>query len=296
MDRSKFGAFMIQCNKCSRGWSVSEEDLIKEKIICQDPECKSEFTIYEGIKNGLKKVEDHITPNFFLANNAYSLMVDIKIGYSAYVHLPEDIKKIYKIMLFPMGPFVSGATDITNNGFNLFTSLANDSDPSIVGDQGKVMAMIHFKSEDYEVPWLHLLQYAFDQLRSGEYLTSILLSEIALEAYVDSTLTIGYSEIGLDKDSISRLLVATEIPVKVNPLMNNLFEVKLASSASWKDWERKALKWRNGIAHGTKVTATKDEALTVYKTVVDSIFHFIEGVDNYRKKQGHTEGLFFRSK
>lgn len=286
---------MIQCNKCSRGWSLSEDDMKKSIIVCQDPECKNEFSIYEGIKNGLKKVEDHITPNVFLANEMYYFSIDVRIGYTKQVELPENIKKIYKVMLFPIGPFLAGATDITSNGFNVFTSLAEHSDPSIIGEVGKIMITVNYKSEDYEVPWLHMLQYAFDQLRSEEYLMSILLSEIALETYVDSTLTLGYSEIGLDKDSISRLLKAAEIPVKVNPLMNNLFGVKLATSSSWSKWEKKVLKWRNEIAHGTKVKATKEEAILAYETVVDSIFHFIEGVDNHLKKKGYVNGLFFRS-
>lgn len=295
MEHSKFGAFMIQCNKCSRGWSLSEKELKEQIIICQDPECKSEFSIYEGIKNGLKKVEDHISPNFFLANEMYNLMIDVKIGFTAHVELSGNIKKIYKVMLIPVGLFLAGATDINNNGFNVYTSLAENSDRSIIGENGKIMGMVHYKGADYEIPWLHMLQYSFDQLRSGEYLTSILLSEIAFETYVDSTLTMGYSEIGLDKDSISRLLTAAEIPVKVNPLMSNLFNVKLASSPSWGTWEKKALKWRNQVAHGTKVTATKDEAILVYETIVDSIFHFIEGVDNHRKEQGYPSGLFYRS-
>lgn len=294
MEHSKFGAFMIQCNRCSRGKSLDEEDYNKEILICSDPECKSEFTIYEGVKNGLKKVDDHITPNFFLANNMYNGVIEVKIGYTAHVELPENIKKIFKVMLFPTGPFLAGSTNITNNGFDIFTSLPEGSDPSIVGENAVVMIMVNFKVEDYEIPWVHMLQYAFDQLRSNEYLTSILLSEIALETYVDSTLTTGYSEIGLDKDSISRLLTAAEIPVKVNPLMNNIFNVKLASSPVWKEWEKKVLKWRNEIAHGTKVNATKEEATLAYETVVDSIFHFIEGVDNFLKSEGIEQGMFYK--
>ena len=293
MEHSKFGAFMIQCNNCSRGSSISEEDYQKEIITCSDPECGSQFSIYEGIKNGLKKVEDHITPNFFLANDMTTQLVEVKVGYTRYVDFPEGVKKVYKTMLFPTGNFLAGATDITPNGFNMFTSIQENGDTSIVGQTQTVMIMANFKTNDYEIPWLHMLQYAFEQLRDGEHLTSILLSEIALETYVDSTLTFGYNEIGLDEDTIKRLLIATELPVKVNPLMNNLFGVKLASSEAWHDWEKKALKWRNSIAHGTKTTATKAEATIVYNTVVDAMFHFIEGVDNYLKHKGHEKGLFF---
>lgn len=295
MEHSKFGGLMIQCSKCSRGWSLSEKDMLEPIIICQDPECKSEFSIYEGIKNGLKKIEDHISPNLFLANQMYHFLIDVRIGYTKHVELPENIKKIYKVMILPIGSFLASATDISTNGFNIFTSLAENSEQSVIGEQGNIMVMVHYKGEDYDIPWLHMLQYAFDQLRSGEYLTGILLSEISLESYVDSTLSLGYSKIGLDKDSISRLLTASEMLIKVNPLMNNLFGVKLSSSSSWSVWEKKALKWRNEIAHGVKVTATRDEAISVYETVVDSILHFIEGVDNYLKKQGYPNGVFYRS-
>jgi len=252
------------------------------------------YTIYEGIKNGLKKVEDHITPNFFLANDMLNQLVDVKIGFTTYVSFPEEIKKVYKVLLFPTGSFLAGATEITSKGFTLFSSLANQSDKSLIGEEGQVMVMASFKSSDYEIPWLHMLQYAFEQLRAEEYLTSILLSEIAFETYIDYTLTIGYAEVGLDDDSIYRLLVATDIPIKVNSLMNNLYGIKLSSSDSWRNWEKKVLKWRNHIAHGTKVTATKDEATLAYETIVDSIFHFIEGVDNHLKSKGCTEGLLFR--
>ena len=196
MEHSKFGAFMIQCNNCSRGSSISEEDFRKEIITCSDPECGSQFSIYEGIKNGLKKVEDHISPNFFLANEMYNLMIETKVG---------------------------------------FTS------------------------------------------------------------YIDTTLALGYSKIGLDNDSISRLLEAGKMHDKVNPLMNNLFEVKLSTSPIWGNWNKKVLVWRNQIAHGTKISATKEEAFLAYETVIDSIFHLIEGVDLHLKKQGHTSGMFFRS-
>lgn len=295
MEHSKFGAFMIQCNKCSRGWSLSEEDMQAEVIICQDPECKSEFSIYEGLKNGLKKVEDRLVPHFFLANEIYNLMLNVKVGYTTNVDLPPNVKKIYKVLLFPMGPFVAGSSDVTKDGFTVFTSLPENSDKSVVGEIGTIMVMVHYKGEDYDVPWLHMLQYAFDQLYSDEYLTSILLSEIALETYVDSMLTLGYSRIGLDQDSISRFLEAGRMHDKVNPLMYNLFEVKLSTSAGWSKWNKKVLEWRNDIAHGTKVTATKEEALLSYETVVDSIFHFIEGVDNHYKNKGYKQGLFFKS-
>lgn len=290
----KLGAFMILCNKCSTGTSVSDEDYKKEIITCFKPDCGNQFTIYEGIKNGLKKVEDHITPNNFLANDMYHGVIEVKIGYTTHVELPENTKKIYNIKLLPNGPFLAGAVNVTKNGFDIFTSLPTDSDSSLAGESATVVIIVNFKVEDYEVPWLHMLQYSLDQLRSSEFLTSILLSEIALETYIDSILTVGYSEIGLDKDSISRLLTATEIPVKVNPLMNNLFNVKLASSSSWREWEKKVLKWRNEIAHGTKVNATKEEAILAYEVVIDSIFHFIEAVDNHLKQKGYTDGLFYR--
>ncbi|RBP86235.1 hypothetical protein DFO70_12914 [Cytobacillus firmus] len=295
MEHSKFGAFMIQCNKCSRGWSLSEKDMKADIIICHDPECHSEFSIYEGIKNGLKKVEDDISPNFFLANEMYNLMIEVKVGYTTHVELPANVNKIYKVILFPLGPFLAGATDITRSGFNVFTSLPENDDDTMVGEQGKIKAIIHYKGEDYQVPWLHMLQYAFDELRSDEYLTSILLSEIALETYVNSMLTLGYYEIGLDKDSISRLLEAGRMHDKVNPLMYNLYGVKLQGSEVWGKWSKKILEWRNQIAHGSKVTATKEEAILAFESVVDSIFHFIEGVDNHRKKQGYPNGMFYRT-
>lgn len=53
MEHRKLIPFMILCNKCSRGWSVSREDFEKITVTC--PECRNEFSVYEGIKNGLKK-------------------------------------------------------------------------------------------------------------------------------------------------------------------------------------------------------------------------------------------------
>jgi hypothetical protein len=284
MEHSKLRAFMIKCNKCSRAWSVDEEDFKKLIITCQDPECKNQFTIYEGLKNGLKNFEDHISPNPFLANDKFRQTIDVKIGYTTYFDLPENIKKIYQVMLFPMGVFFAGATNITKKGFVIFTSLADNSDRNLIGESGKVMVEISAKTDDYKVQWMNVLQYALDQLRAEEYLTSILLSEISFETYVDTVLASGYKKCGLDEDSISRLLVAAELPAKVNPLMWNLYEIKLSSSSSWKNWEKKALKWRNEIAHGSKIDATREEAKLVYETVIDSIFHFMEGIDNYTKK------------
>lgn len=283
MEHNKLRAFTLKCNKCSRAWSVDEEDFKKPIITCQDPECKSQFTVYEGLKNGLKNFEDFI-PIPFLANDMFNEVIDIKIGYTTYFKLPENIKKTYNIMVMPSGAFLAGAVDITKKGFGIFTSLPEGGDKSLIGESAKVFIMVNAKTDDYNVPWMDMLQFALEQLRNGEYLTSILFSEIAFEIYIDMALSEGYKKQGLDEDSISRFLVAAELPTKVNPLMFNLYQTKLASSDSWKNWERKALKWRNEIAHGSKVSATKDEAKLAYDTVVDSIFHFIEGVDNHIKQ------------
>lgn len=48
------------------------------------------------LKTDSKKIEDHITPNVFLANEMFSHSIDIKVGYSTYIELPENIKKVYK--------------------------------------------------------------------------------------------------------------------------------------------------------------------------------------------------------
>lgn len=284
MEHKKLRSFMIKCNKCSRAWSVDEADFEKTIITCQDPECKNQFTVYEGIKNGLKSFEDHIAPNPFLANDMFNQIIDVKIGFETYFDLPQNIKKIYKIMIIPMGSFLAGAADITKKGFRILTSLTDEGDKNLVGEESKVYVMIHAKVDEYNIPWMDILQYALEQLRNEDYLASILFSEIAFETYVDTTLTLGYRRCGLDEDSISRFLVSAELPTKVNPLMGNLYKIKLASSLSWKNWEKKALKWRNKIAHGSKVNATKEEAKLVYETVVDAIFYFIEGVDTYLKE------------
>lgn len=68
------------------------------------------------------------------------------------------------------------------------TSLFDDSDPAVLGEDSKVMIMVHAKTSDYDVPWLHMLAYALEQLQSDDYVTCILLSEIALETYVDITI------------------------------------------------------------------------------------------------------------
>ncbi|AQS10539.1 hypothetical protein CLOBY_26840 [Clostridium saccharobutylicum] len=280
MEHSKLVAFTIKCNKCSRGWSVDKSDFEKTIINCQNPECNNQFTVYEGLRNGLKSYEDFI-PNPFLANDMFNGTVDVKIGYTTYFDLPKNIRKTYNIMIMPSGAFLAGAVDITKKGFRIFTSLPDDGDNNLIGKSEKVLVIISAKTDDYNVPWIEMLRYAFEQLRNEEYLTSILFSEIAFEIYTDTMLAEGYKKIGLDEDSISRFLIATDIPIKVNPLMGNLYNIKLSDSATWKKWEKKVLKWRNGIAHGTKVKATEEEAKLVYETVVDSIFYFFEGIDKY---------------
>lgn len=284
MEHSKLRAFMIKCNKCSRGWSVDQSDFEKPIITCQDTECNSQFTVYEGLRNGLKSFEDHIVPNTFLANDMFNEVIDVKIGYETYFKLPENIKKIYKIMIMPMGAFIAGAVDITKKGFRMFTSLPDGGEVNLIGKDAKVFIMINAKTDDYNIPWMDMLQFSLEQLTNEDYLTSILFSEIAFEIYVDMALSESYRKYGLDEDSISRFLVATELPTKVNPLMWNLYQIKLSKSTSWNNWEKKALKWRNEIAHGSKLSATKDEAKLIYETVVDSIFYFMEGIDKYTKE------------
>ena len=72
MDYTGKFIYMIHCDKCSRAWSLEEEDLKKEIIICQDPSCASKFTIYEGIKKGLKTYDENtLHTNTFLANYTF---------------------------------------------------------------------------------------------------------------------------------------------------------------------------------------------------------------------------------
>lgn len=294
MEYSKYEAFMIQCNRCSTRRSLTNDDVKKQNITCDNLKCGSEFSIYEGVKNGLKNYEHYLAVNSFLAQNISYETIDIKIGYTKDVSFPENTKKVYQVEVHPISSFKAGVVNLTNKGFTIFTSLSEDNDLNRVGQTSKVAVMLNAKTDDFESSWLHMLQYALDQLLSDEYLTSILLSEIAFENYVDSMLNMGYLEIGLDQDSINRILVATNLPTKVNPLMNNIFGVKLSDSSSWRNWEKKTLKWRNEIAHGTKKTATKEEAKLVYESVVDSMFHFIEGVDNHMKKVGKPSVFLYR--
>ncbi len=284
MEHFKIRALMIKCDKCSTGWSVDQSDFEKTIITCQNPECNNQFTVYEGLKNGLKSYEDFI-PIPFLANEMFNGTVDVKIGYTTYFALPANIKKICNIMIIPMGAFLAGAVDITKNGFKIFSSLLDNGDKNLIGENAKVLVIINAKIDDYNIPWMDMLQYALEQLKNEEYLTSILFSEIAFEIYVDTVLAESYKKYGLDEDSISRFLTVSELPSKVNPLMCNLYKLKLSKSQSWNNWEKKALKWRNEIAHGSKRNATREEAIIVYEAVVDSIFYFMEGIDNYFKRK-----------
>lgn len=289
MEHSKLITLSLKCNKCSRTWSVSKDDFQKPIIVCQDPECKSEFTVYEGLRNGLKMENDFI-PTPFLANDMFQDIVDVKIGYLKDLVLPDTITKIFKINLFPLGSFHAGAVEIDKHSYRLMTSLFDESEPTMFGVDSKVMVMVHAKTGNHDTPWLHMLAYALEQYQSDDYVTCVLLSEIALETYVDVTIAAGYREIGLDEDSIARLL-KSNVPDKVNALMRNLYGIRLADNKGlFRTWERDVLLWRNDIAHGRKSVATKEEGKIAYDTVVDAIFHLIEGVDNhYKKKQsdGH---------
>ncbi len=284
MEHSRLVSLSLKCNKCTRAWSVSEEDFKNVTVTCGDPECQSQFSVYEGLRNGLK-MEENISPNTFLANEMFHDIVDLKIGYFKDIELPSNIRKIFKINIFPFGAFHAGAVDITNNGFRLMTSVSDESSCDLFGEDVKAMVMVHAKTEDYTIPWLHMLSYALQQYRDGEYVTSILLSEIAFESYIDTTLSEGYRKIGLDEDSISRFLRSANIPDKVNALMKNVYDVKLKDNRVLnKIWEDNVLQIRNHIAHGRKSTATKEEAKIAYDTVVDSIFHFIEAIDRKERK------------
>jgi hypothetical protein len=286
MEHSKYIALMLQCDKCSRGWSIDIEDFQKAIIKCQDPDCNNEFTVYEGIKTGLKS-EGHIFPKTFIANDIFRDMFDMKLGFSLYVNLPSPIKKIYKVSLIPFseGNYLVGATDLDNNGFRIMSSINEGTESSDIGKDIRVLAMVHAKTEDYQEPWMHMLAYALEQYKSGDYMTSVLLSQITLETYVDTTLTEGYKAVGLDDDSIIRFIEVANMPVKVNSLMYNLFRTKLATMSNYNDWERRVLKMRNLIAHGKKTIVTESEAKLAYDTVVDSVFHLIEGVDNHKKNR-----------
>ena len=141
-----------------------------------------------------------------------------------------------------------------------------------------------------------ILQLSLDNLLDNDYLTSILLAEIAFESFVDWFLYYGYSEKGLlNEDEISALLIKETVPVKVNRLMNNIYQTKLSRMKDWEGWEKKVLIWRNQIAHGAKVSFSINEAKYAYDLIVDAIFFFIEKIDDYFKKVGEPNGLFYRT-
>ncbi|KIL46925.1 hypothetical protein KP77_24930 [Jeotgalibacillus alimentarius] len=284
MEHRKLIALSVKCNECSRGWSASAEEFEKLDLKCQDPECNNTFSVYEGIRNSLKDKEEQFMPNTLLANDMYNGTVSLKMGYSKYIELPQGIQKVFKVQLIPMGPFQIGAVDITANGFNVLTSFIEGSEEPKLGEEIMSFYIVNAKKDDYEEPWLHLLSSSLDHLRSKEYLTSIILSEIALESFIDKTISNEYLRIGLDEDSISRLMVSANIPTKVNPLMYNLFGFKLSSfKETHRNWQERVLIWRNEIAHGSKAKATSEEAQLSFDTVVDAIFQLIESIERSRK-------------
>lgn len=286
MEQFRIKALTVKCKNCGAGRSVEDEDFNNEFVTCH--QCGNKFTVYEGLKNGLKDYEDSFMPNPFLANYMINEIVDVKIGYETYFSLPDNVKKVYKVNIIPIGGFIAGEVDVTKKGFRILTSLPKDGDETLIGKQGKVMLMINSRIDDYGIQWLDMLQFAQEQLRNEGYLTCVLFSEIAFEIFIDTVLANGYRTHLLDEDTISRFLVSIEMLPKVNPLMFNLYKIKLSKSDSWGNWEKKVLKWRNEIAHGTKVKATEEEAKLAYDTVVDSIMYINEGINKFVKESSQN--------
>lgn len=80
-------------------------------------------------------------------------------------------------------------------------------------------------------------------------------------------------------------MLKSDIPDKVNVLMKNIYGIRLADNKGLhKTWEENVLLWRNDFAHGRKSSALREEAKIAYETIVDAIFHFIEGVDKHQKE------------
>lgn len=296
MDYTALYPFTVQCSRCDRAWSFSEDELHSVNLKCQDSECGYTFNVYEGLKTGLKNIND-IFGNTFLANGMHNLMIDVKVGYTTYFKLPQSTMKVYDVMLIPAkDSFKAGVVDITNDGFLIYTSLEEGGDPTLFGKMTPLYVIVKSKIVDYDLPWLHLLQYSLDQFIQKNYLTCILLSETTFENFVDTMLRHRYINIGLDEDTVGRILISTNLPNKVNPLFYNMYGIKLSDSSSWKKWERKVLKWRNDIAHGVKTSATEDEAKVAYETIIDCMFYLIEGIDNYMRTNGEPQGLFYKTK
>lgn len=263
----------VQCNKCGNSWSI-DSVRINEMIKCQS--CKSEFHISEGVKNDLKS--DNTFSEFAFISNFMSVQQEIiKVGYAKYIEFTEVFDKVFKIFTTVESYFChTDAVKISNNGFLLISACDENSEICNLGTSVKVNILVYGKKGKHNSSWKELLAYAKQLYLSNDYLASILLSAISFESYIDSTLTKGYENLGLDSDTITRFLVATEMPTKVNPLMWNIYQKKLSQSNVWKDWEKKVLKWRNEISHGSKVTATKEEAKICLDTIIEAIFFYNE--------------------
>lgn len=294
-----FGKFvyMIHCIDCDRAWNLDEEDLKKDRLSCHDPSCAAEFSIYDGIKKGLKVYEENaLQANSFLANYIFFHTIDVKVGFMKNYKLPEGVLRVHKVRATPLENFSVGVSNITSEGFDVFTSLHENTDISLFGLDAKVMLYINANMENYSATWMHLLQLSLKNLVDGDYSTSILFAEIAFESFVDTFLFMGYLEKGeLSEDEIYELLEDKKIPSKVNTLMKELYKTKLSKMDDWIGWETKVLRWRNQIAHGSRVLFDKEEAQYAYSIVVDAIFYFAENIDLYFKSIGEPNGLFYRT-
>lgn len=268
---------MVECENCKSGWSINEEDSKNLEKVLQCDQCGTQFSVLTGIKNNLKS-ENTFSLFQFISTAMLVAEIEIKVGFAQYINIPKYFNKVFKVFITPQSPCYVEAVNISNEGFLLMSSCDINSNDCVIGESVVASISVYGKHKGHGESWKELLAYSRELYISGDYLASIILVEIAFESFIDNVLSDGFIKKGMDKDSISRFLVATEMPVKVNPLMYNLYGKKLSASVAWKDWEKKVLKWRNDIAHGSKISASKEEAKLAYDTIIEAIFHFNETI------------------
>lgn len=267
------GHIGVECDKCGRGRSLFEHEPKDPNAVIVCFQCKNEFTVLDGIINSITSDLPFAIYDF-ISTRSYSGIANIKVGETQYICFPSPLKQVYKVFVTPYAGCDVATSRVDNNGFWLISGCTKDSQDCTIGSEAKVSWDAYGNDVDFNEAWRQLLVYSRQAFLAENYLGSILLSEIGFESFIDASLSEGYKKNGLDDDSISRFLVNTGMVDKVNPLMNNLFGLKLSNSSVWQDWEKRVLRWRNNIAHGSKLSATKDEAQLVFKTVIKAIFYF----------------------
>jgi len=272
---------IVECNKCKRGWSLDIHEIeklnscreaIDEVIKCS---CGNEFSYLEGIIQNL--ISDNVFSQWsFTSNITLHGEVEINVGITKNVELPEEIPVINKVFLTCCKGFAD--VEAIVQGSKSFRIISSEVPGGIkLGEKLKVAWILYGRNDLTNLPtWRKILVQAKEELINRQFSLAVLTSEMAFESFVDTIIDKLLRKAGISLEASHTILESiNNIYTKVHKLLLNLDGIKFKDNRKLnKDWQG-LVEMRNKIAHGEIAEVSADDAKKAFETAIRGIVYIL---------------------